>query len=416
VVVCLGRGGNTWDVTPSTWTIRIDAGEVDAAGTAKLAVDPGAEQTRAGDTSGTDPAWFDAGPAPEAGWGEKLAAVPANQWFEAKPPLRPRRSDYGSVMYDPHGDQFLLWAGGHSAYCGNDVAHWSMRTNRWSTAQRPSIPREYNHSNGGGGGGRDLAGVPKMCQHPYRWYAYDPRLKKLVYVPGPATYVYDPVTRRWESKNYANRRTGEGFMMIATPHGAVALARGGDRIGKLWKFTGDGDGWVELKQTGGNLGVPYCDGHSLVYDSRRDRLIRIQPERGKARCAVKTFDFKTGEVKGLSVTGSDRTNAGHREAVYLEHCDAVLTLARKGATRFHYLDIAGSRWRLVEVPPDFGAGSRWRLVEVPPDFGTGWSRRWGTGSGWAYDAGRKLVLANLGHAQPLVLRLDPKTAKFEDVK
>ncbi len=190
-------------------------------------------------------------------------------------------------------------------------------------------------------------------------------------------------------------------MMIATPHGAVALARGGDRIGKLWKFTGDGDGWVELKQTGGNLGVPYCDGHSLVYDSRRDRLIRIQPERGKARCAVKTFDFKTGEVKGLSVTGSDRTNAGHREAVYLEHCDAVLTLARKGATRFHYLDIAGSRWR---------------LVEVPPDFGTGWSRRWGTGSGWAYDAGRKLVLANLGHAQPLVLRLDPKTAKFEDVK
>jgi len=415
LVVGLGRRGFYKATPSSTWACRIDPTAVDEAGTAKFGVRPGAEVYHIGPN---DPATYDREPAADPTAVEAaLKALPANTWVYLKPPNVPATRNggtWGSCIFDPVGDQFLWWAGGHSSYCGNEVVHYAIRTNRWSMSYRPGHPLNWVASNGGGPGLRDFDGHPWMCQHPYRWYAYDPVLRRMVYVQGGRTYTYDPVRREWDERSFKSPIWHERLVTVSTPHGVVSLGRQRDDITHLYRFDGE-RGWIDLPRKGKRIPWPYCDRSTAIYDSRRDRI--LVTGRGQGRIPhggpgqVAAYDMKTSEITFLSPAGSEAFPPGNcRESIYIPEHDLVLfgiyATTDGEIDRTYVYDVGGNRWRTVRFKPAL------------PGLRKGQKRYGLTAYGLMYDPNRRLVFAVTTHGYhagfPYVLRFDPKTADFVD--
>lgn len=411
LVVGIGRKG-FWTPKPNTWVCKLDPSVQDAAGTAKFGVAPGTEVYHIGPN---DPATYDreAGTAPKV-TEENLGSLPANTWIYLAPPNIPATRNggtWGTCILDPAGDQFLWWAGGHSSYCGNEVVHYSIKTNRWNYSYRPGHSLNWVASNNGGPGLRDFDGHPWMCMHPYRWYAYDPVCKRLVYLQS-RTYTYDPVRREWDRQSYETPAIGN---MVTTPRGVMAAARARDYKTHLYRFE-MGKGWTDLPLKG-EIPWPCKHGTTLIYDSSRDRVLLVgkgyeQIPHGE----VIAYDMKTGKVTFLKPRNAEKLPEvgieGMRESIYLPEHDLVLFAGyrKKGGVVDSTLvyDMGKNEWQAARFKPPL------------PGMKKDTDRYSLTPMGLMYHPVRKLIFAVVSHGYRsgyvYVLRFDPETAEFVELE
>jgi hypothetical protein len=405
----------------SSWLSRLDASATAAAGTTKYGVKPGTLEFRTGPF---DPEWYtkDVPPPDPAATEAVLKGLVANSWTALKCRRWPENRQGGgwsTVALDTDRDQVLHMGGGHSSYFGNDMAHYDIKTGRWSIACRPQFALEYNYDLSGPGLWA-FNGAP-WGNHNYHAYAYDPTIQRVAYIKGSMSVFYDPVTRTWpHAEKFGNLpffTSKYVNYLVSTPMGVICwtpYTYGSAKTG-LWRLEG-GKAWKEIKTIGEPLPMTVCDGSTITYDSKRDRLLctTTPGKSGGPVGQVWAADLKTGEVKKLNPAGmdlirGDKEGRFARESAYLPKCDLVMIgflLQRKGGLVVPFYDCEKNRWLTATMPgADFlNAGKPGASVDL----------------GLAYDPKRDLVWATLcslrkeGALQ--VVRLDGATLATQPMK
>ena len=305
---------------------------------------------------------------------------------------------WNTTAYDPDRHQLLWWGGGHVTYMGTDVAHYSVRANRWTIAYPPDMPTEPT------GGFYVKAALsfrdrPQIPVHSYRAYAYDPPSGKMFYLDR----AYDVAERQWEVAPYPGLRHG-GVMhtlLETTPRGAVALSEQG-----LFRFNARKKAWEKLPWDGPNFGRPWCDGHALCYDSKRDGLWMAHED-------VFFYDFKTGKVEKLDVERPKRLGqwALWREQIYIPGADLILLMRRFDETG-NITDrkaIAAGEGAHVAFDPQ----SR-RYFEVHLDVEGGQPRDLTWSAALHYEPALGMALLHDGFSGVWALKFDRATASMEE--
>ena len=392
VVLWIGPGTEKGSAH-SSWLCQLDASKTDAEGTATRGVKPGMLEFR---TDSFDPEWYtrDVPPPDPAATEDVLKGLAPNTWTPLKCPRWPENRQGGgwsTLALDSDRDEILHMGGGHSSYFGNDVAHYGIRTGRWSIACRPQFALEYNYDLSGPGLWA-FNGAP-WGNHNYHAYAYDPIVKRLAYIKGHMTLFYDPATRTWP---YAEKFGDLPFLpskyvncLCTTPQGVVCWTQtsyGSSKTG-VWRLE-DGKAWKRAATSGEALPRTVCDGSTISVDSKRNRLLMTTtPDKGgESAGQVWSCDLGTGEVRKLDPEGREAVNATRfaREAVYLPKADMMMIgylLGKGGGLVVPFYDCAGNRWLGAQMPgAEFiNAGKAGASVDL----------------GLAYDAKRDLVWATL---------------------
>jgi hypothetical protein len=380
----------------SSWLCRLDGSKPDAEGTAKYGVKTGTLEFRSGSF---DPEWYtkDVPPPDPAAAEVVLKGLTPNAWTALKCPRWPTNRQGGgwsTVAFDSDRDEILHMGGGHSSYFGNDMAHYDIKAGRWSIACRPQFALEYNYDLNGPGLWA-FNGAP-WGNHNYQAYEYDPTIKRVVYIKGHMTMLYDPVARTWP---HAEKFGDLPFVpskyvnyLVATPGGVICWTQTKQSQSKfgLWRLEGGGKAWKELKTSGEPLPGTVCDGSTVAYDSKRDRLI-FTTTSGKdgPHGQVWAADLKTGEVKKLNPEGADLIKGGRfaRESAYLPKADLVMfgfLLQGEGGLVVPFYDGEKNRWLAAKMPgAEFMNGGKQAKPGSSVDLGL------------AYDAKRDLVWSTL---------------------
>jgi hypothetical protein len=404
-LVLLNAGGPRYRQWRETWLCRLDAAAPDAAGTAKYGVPPGTTARRSGPF---DPDWYtrDVPPPDPEATAKVLENLPANRWIALKCPKWPRNRQGGgwsTVALDTDNDQVLHLGGGHSSYFGNDVAHYDIRTGRWSISYTPQFALEFNYDLSGPG--PFALNLGPWGNHNYHAYTYDPTSRRLLYMKH-MTQLYDPARRAWAFEEKLDTPfpiSKYTTYVLSTPPGVVAWTRArgrGSRAMALFRFEG-GKRWGRLPVKGAALPVTVTDGAAAAYDSKRDRLVMTTSDKQPGQ--VWTYEFRSGNVEAKDPAGMEAIQVKRfaREAVYLPKADVVMLgylLEHNGRKLVPLYDCAENRWLGAEIP------------------GAEFLSRRGSGAsvdlGLAYDPKRDLVWGVLCRLRPgslQVLRLDRKT-------
>ena len=346
----------------STWLCQLDVSRPDDEGTAKYGVAPGKLEFR---TDSFDPEWYtkDVPPPDPAATAAVLKNLTPNTWTPLGCPKWPENRQGGgwsTVALDTDRDQILHMGGGHSSYFGNDVAHYHIPTGRWTIACRPQFALEYNYGLSGPGLWA-FNGAP-WGNHNYQAYEYDPTIRRLVYIKGRMTLLYDPATRTWPfGEKFGDlpfRPSKYINILCATPQGVVCWTQTRQRqsVRGLWRLAA-GKSWEELKTSGEPLPQTVCDGSTLSYDSKRHRLLMTTTpgKGGEPMGQVWACDLGSGQVRKLDPEGREAI-AGKRfarEAIYLPTCDRVLVgylLEKGGSLLVPFYDCAANRWLGARMP------------------------------------------------------------------
>ncbi|MCG3178013.1 MAG: hypothetical protein BIFFINMI_00336 [Phycisphaerae bacterium] len=390
LLVCVqsGNPGRT------TWAVKVDPSKAladvqDVAGTS-------GEYT----FNRIDPADWEKVANPDAAATKKLyEQMPANQWTSMKfaryaPGARNR---WGTTAYDTDRHQFLFWGGGHATSHENDVAHYSVLSNCWTLGYHPDDPIETVYASQPTPiSFHNRAHVPV---HAYRAYSYDPSVHKMFYF-GRA---YDPAVREWEARAYPGLQD-RGTMhsqMEATPQGAVTYSNRG-----LFRFDGKANRWDSLPWTGPNPGGIWCDGDTLLYDSKRNCLwfankkdiIRYDLAKG----AAEKVAFQKPKALGEFTLWC--------EQVYLPDADLVLLMRLfpkpDGSVSPVVWDPGNAKFYWASLK--FVESGKEQVFKANP---FSWH------DAIRYDPALKLVLLNNSSASKVwVLKFDKATAGLEEVK
>ncbi|MHC4915639.1 MAG: kelch repeat-containing protein [Planctomycetota bacterium] len=377
-----------------TWRMKVDAAAADAAGTAKLGAAPNLRKHREGMFLAAyceDPV-----APPDTG----LDRLPANKLVRLPDPPRNvcfgcRNRVWGTSTWDADRDQILVWGGGHCVRSENPPIHYSPVSGRM--VEGYDAQESYSQS---GPFGTTTMLRPWVPGHSWDLYAYDPKSKTMVTHHG---YVYDPDRMDWLRDRRVPQPFDRGYncAMASTPHGVVAwsrLKRGSHNSG-IWLFEVEERKWTELLAPAKDNPVVSVDNCTLVYDSKRDRLlIMTTPWREAGDGTLYAFGFKDRKLEKITPENLDLGKiAKAREMAYVEHADMVVfgwpyPNQEAGKKYVRAYDCAKNRWLLLDVG-GFPSGGYQSL-------------------GWMYDAKRKLVYAvNANRWGVWALRLDPATLK-----
>ncbi len=378
-----------------TWRMQIDPGAADAAGTAKLGAAPNRRKYREGMFLAAyceDPA-----APPDTG----LNRLPTNKLVKLPAPPKNvcygcRNRVWGTSTWDADRDQILVWGGGHCVRSENPPIHYSPVSGRM--VEGYDAQESYSQS---GPFGTTTMLRPWVPGHSWDLYAYDPKSKRMVTHYG---HVYDPDRMDWER----NRRVKPPFCksynaaLASTPHGVVAWSRlkRGSHDSGLWLFEVKKRKWTELLKPAKENPVVSVDNCTLVYDSRRDRLLMMTtPWQKPGDGTLHAFSFKDRKLEKITPASLEIGKIRQaREMVYVEHADMVLfgyawpDERSKEKKYVRAYDCAKNRWLLLDLGgfPDGGQRSH----------------------GWMYDAKRKLVyVVNANRWGVWALKLDPETLK-----
>jgi hypothetical protein len=264
----------------------------------------------------------------------------------------------------------LYTGGGHSGYSGNDVARYSIAENRWRLDFPPRFPPYLEGTNGAVFGWS--YGMMPFSQHTYRWYAYDPASKTVVYLArsapfdgldvqlgddpadtfiyqakkhGQATWVYDVARRRMHPPSFGRPFANTWHLaVVGTPQGVFAASEGRLYRGQVDRDTGQAT-WslIDTNFPKPPKAIPYnYEFQPLLYDATRDRLIQLKGDATRVDVYARPL-ASGGAWQLLDIAGSAAIG---REAVYIPRHDAVVWL---GDRRLFALDCAAQRMRTVEV-------------------------------------------------------------------
>jgi len=239
---------------------------------------------------------------------------------------------------------------------------------------------------------------PHVPVHAYKAYCYDPSGHRMLYFDR----AYDPAVREWEPEVSPGleHRGPMHSQMEPTPAGAVTFSDKG-----LFRHDTASGRWVKLPWKGPRPDGIWCDGHSLLYDSKRDCLWLAADK------DIYRYDLATGAA--TRTTPRKPKALGKYlfwgEEVYLPDADLVLlmklfpkpdgTLAnvawRPADGTFHWVDLT-----FVE------GGKPVRFTKEP--------FRWS--DALRYDPELKLVVLNNSSARRIwVLGFDAETARISDM-
>ncbi|MHC4916840.1 MAG: Kelch repeat-containing protein, partial [Planctomycetota bacterium] len=149
-----------------------------------------------------------------------LAKLPANRVVEVKYPGTLFSKTWSSATIDTDRGTVIYVGGGHCGYTGTDVARYDVGAERWSFDAPPCfIPFLYNYS-------AVLFGwdyrMRPQSQHTYRWYAYDPVSKTVVYCARSGGGPHDGFTvqlREDEKPFVYDSKTHRQWTWICDPSG-----------------------------------------------------------------------------------------------------------------------------------------------------------------------------------------------------
>lgn len=392
-----------------TWAARVDASLVDAEGTAKLGVPP-CTTLPAGEPEDA-PRWYEqkAGTLDPAAQQALLDKLPANTWQRLGPPpgcpLQNRA--WGTVAIDPERQQLLHWGGGHVAYTGNAVAHYSLRTGRYYITYRPEFGIVFAGGEGGMPISQTYQGRAFMTGHAYHGYAYDPTTQRM-WACGQSRwgragiaqlyFAYDPARGEWDPPVETPFTTDYAVATcVAGPDGPIVWAKQG-----LFRLRPGSAKWEAMPVTGKLPGLR-PDWHGMSLDTKRRRLLLFYAE---AEGEVVSYDLATGVAAPLGPAHrGPHVRLSMREQVYLPEFDAVLIGVRvpgAGATmRWAVYDCARNGWFSVGLPGDDPIGQR-----DDGRAGADNGRPFSAGLGLAHDPQSKLVWAMSSYSVAYVLRPD----------
>jgi len=357
------------------------------------------------------PDYYMKDPAPEPkAFADWLAAVPVNTWTLTKPPQLPALNrDWGTAVLDPDRDLILRWSGGHSAHGGTDVLQYHLNTNRWELPIPVEFPLGQLYNNTEYPDGWNFNHRPWITGHTYQNYGVDPLLKKMLFTGRrDHCYVYDPDLGDWTTR-FAKPKGmvyGDCFYTLTltpTPQGLVCWTN----EGKLFRFKAEGAEWLELPLKGAKMPGSVVDNSTIVYDSKRDRLLAVRKgygDKNQFDGTIAVVEVKSGDVTLLSPAGKEK--GGDVPYLCQLRYDSTNDLILGGCTlepgaegfrRTPAFDCAGARWVSLKIGGDDPSGKRGRNVSL----------------GMMYDAKRKLFWAVDTNSNVYVLRLDVATADLK---
>ncbi|HLY74216.1 MAG TPA: kelch repeat-containing protein, partial [Planctomycetota bacterium] len=389
-----GDGEWIYDIAADRWTGKRGVGE-----------------TRVYRSGRLHPDFYLQGPLPDAkGFAGWLAAVPANTWTLTKPPQLPALNrDWGTAVLDPDRDLILRWSGGHSAHGGTDVLQYHLNTNRWELTAPVEFPLGQLYTNTEYPEGWNFNHRPWITGHTYQNYGYDPVLKKMLFTgKRQHCYVYDPDLGDWTAR-FAKPKGmvyGDCFYTLTltpTPQGLVCWTQ----EGKLFRFQAAGSEWVEMPLRGAKMPGSVVDNSTIVYDSKRDRLLAVRKgygEKNEFDGTIAVVEVKSGKVTLLSPAGKEKADAvpylcqlRYDPASDLLLGGCTLEPDAQGVRRTPAYDCAGDRWVSLKLGGDDPSGKKGRNVSL----------------GMMVDPKRKLFWAVDTNSNVFVLRLDAATADLK---
>lgn len=400
--VLVGVDGDGKDAM-NTWACRVDVGKVDVTGTATRAVASGTY-----DFHVIDPAIWEKAAQPEPEKTRKfLESLPANQWTALNfPRYAPgEQNRWGTSAYDTDRHQFLLWGGGHATSHENDVGHFSLLGGFWTIGYHPDAPIEPAYAfqpvmlsfN-------DRAHVP---MHAYNGYCYDPASKRMFYMDR----AYDPLVREWLPEGipgigplHANPEVTYNTFLEATPNGAVLWSGKG-----IFRYDVKANCWQPLPWNGPMIGRPFCDGHAMVHDAKRDCLWLATDK------TIMRYDLASGQAQMIEFKKPSALGKYifYRDAAHLPEADLVLIMrlfqrpdGKFGNVAWNPTDSKFYWVNLKFIEND-------KPVELKEFNGEAfhWS------DALAYDPGLKLLVINNNNASKVwVMRFDRQTAGLEEMK
>jgi hypothetical protein len=403
-------GGQYKDVADGDWTYDVVANSWSGAG--KL--QPPDRRTYR--TGPFHPGFFLQGPKPDAAAGEALlAGLPSNTWVERKAPQTPRQDrDWGTIVLDTDRDQILLWSGGHCAHGGTDVLHYHLASGRWELPYPVEFPLGQLYSNTSYPSGFNFNLRPWVTGHTYQNYQYDPVTKQLLFTgQHKYCYFYDPDVADWTGRvakpaGMVYNSCFYTLTLCATPQGPICWTQDG----KFFRFDAAAKAWTEIVVTG-KLPGSRVDYSTVVYDSKRGRLVLFRGDHGKDFDGqVYAFDLKGGEVSALApgnMTAARAIGFGIDRACYEPQSDLVIMGAllppdAAGFQRTPAYDCAANRW--ISLKLRYGVADDKKPL-APRSHS----------SGLVYDARRKLIWGVDTHrVRVYVLRLDPAEADMAELK
>lgn len=398
-------GGQYVDIGDGEWTYDIAKNEWSGGrGVSPL--------TRTYRTGKFHPDYFLQGPRPDpAAHAKVLESLPANQWVSLEPPHLPEMNrDWGTAVLDPDRDLILRWSGGHCAHSGSDVLHYHISTNRWELPFPVEFPLGQCYVNTEFPEGVNLNGRPWVTGHTYQNYGYDSLARKMIFAGREKDcFIWDPDLADWGGQfaKPAGMSYDSSFYTLTltpTPTGLVCWTQAG------LIFQLDKKQWHEPKLSGDKLPGAVVDNSTIVYDSKRDRLLAVQKPYGN--------DMKfSGELWSIDCASWKVTRLepeGHKAAAAIPYLcqlryDATNDLLLVGGTlppddgglrRTPAYDCANNRWVSLKITGDDPSGPKGRNVSL----------------GMMYDAKRKLFLAVDAKSNVFALRLDLSSAEVQRLK
>lgn len=393
-------GGQYRDLGDGDWTYSFAENAWSGSGK------KGPENLRTYRSGRLHPDHYLGGAAPDRkAFGAWLDAVPANTWTLAKPPQLPALNrDWGTAVFDPLNRVILRWSGGHSAHGGTDVLIYHTETNRWNLTHPVEFPLGQLYSNTEYPEGVNFNRRPWVTGHTYQNYGVDPNTKKMLFTGRrDQCYVYDVFLGDWTRRfpKPKGMTYGDCFYTLTltpTPEGLVCWTNQGQL------FRHREDAWTEMPLKG-KLPGSVVDNSTLVYDSKRERLLFFRKPYGDKA----TYDgviqvAKEGEVSVLAPEGKDKA-AGvpylcqfrYDPATDLVLGGCTMEPDADGVRRTPAYDCAGNRWVTLKIGGDDPSGKKGRNVSL----------------GLMVDVERKLFWAVDTNSNVYVLRLDVAAADLK---
>jgi hypothetical protein len=352
---------------------------------------------------------------PDAGkFAAFLKELPANTWMKTNPPRLPKLNrDWGTAVLDTNRDLILRWAGGHVAHGGTDVLEYHRATNRWELCYPIEFPLGQLYSNTSYPHGVSFNGRAWITGHTYQSYAFDPVSGKMIFVGQTKQYFpYDPEIGDWlggedKPKGMAYGSCFYTLTCTSAPEGIYCWTN----EGKLFFYDAKRTpAWSEVEVTGEKLAGSVVDNSTVVFDSKRDRLVFFHKPYGdnkKYDGLMQAVDLKTKEVS--TITPGNAGAAAEVSYLCQIRYDAANDLLLAGCTlppdatglrRTPAYDPAANRWVSLKITGDDPSGKKGRNVSL----------------GLVYDAGRKIFWAVDANSQVYVLRVEVKGADVQALR
>jgi hypothetical protein len=355
---------------------------------------------------------------------QRLAKMPANKWVEMPGPNAPPKT-WSSATIDTDKSVVLYTGGGHSGWSGTDVAHYDMRTGRWSISYEPEFPpflRGCNRTAFGWG-----YNLHPWAEHTRRWYAYDPVSKMMVYArqggtgakagrnltlhlgtgktgvvktTGYASWIYDPRLRKWYPPTFDRPfGTSDSARLISTPKGVYAHSRTEGvwhcRVEKVEEggTTRYVARWEQITKKGPGTGGEFC---GTVYDSKRHRLIVLASKK-----LMTVLDLNTKKIS--QIKPANGWSVDYREAAYIPDQDVIVACEGLKKRGYAVYRCAENKWYRTDIEPLKVGGK-------PINRGRGF----GADTILLYDTIHKVLFTYDYRSPVFIMRYDDKTVKVRE--